>query len=185
VLRCLLPLSGIPDNSGYIVVELSGKGVARAADFGNNWIGGHELNSHQFFGRANHGAFHAVVSANTDDLDAHFGVRDMSAIPSEKKIHSVDGCQCNMKCVASGLLWNRPVLNEMACEIGHVVAKVKQSKWLEHIQPLPRELRIAIRCLVKDDLRNENAEIRKPIVPPVSCGGLMSGYDNIGLGRDV
>ncbi len=89
-LRCFLARPGISGDCGYVVVKLGRELVANLPNLGNNWISWHRSGSHQFFRSANHRAVEAVITTYLRNLGRHFGIGDMSAVPSHEEFDAVD-----------------------------------------------------------------------------------------------
>ena len=137
------------------------------------------LESHEFFGGANHRAFEPVVVTDPHNLRVHFSVGDVSAIPSDEEIQTVCGGCRNVQRIASGFLGKRASIDEGVGQLNDIVPQLKDGKWGKDFKAAARKDDIARSGFIEHDLGNERAEMRKAPLPPISRRGLMPGDDDI------
>ena len=77
--------------------------LANAPDFINDGIPHHDLFSHEFFRRADDRTFTPMLTADQRKGFRNRRVRNMYAIPSYQEIHSMYGCDGDVRGVGSGL----------------------------------------------------------------------------------
>ena len=143
--------------------------------------------THQFFRRANHGCGKSMFLADPRDGHCHFRVGDVSAVPRQQEVHSVNRSKGDVRRVGRGLRREGQRRHQRPRQCGHVVSDVELRQVVQRRQSLTRGCGISCRRFVQHQLRDEHLEVRPAALPPFAGDLLMARTNQIPTrpGREV
>ena len=156
--------------------------VADSPNWAKEFVFHGNLSAHQFERRANDRCGKSSPAANAANLIDNRRIRDVSAIPSQKEVHCVNGCNRDVHSVRRGLPRNQSApenhFRQILRRTGHFQNRdIVESRFAclgSSLIPSP--------TFQKDQTRHEQPIPMAALIPPLPSRLLLAGGNNVTAG---